>query len=81
MQKSDVEALRRACVKMPTTVGLISIAILLNACSAYRERGDPCVLANRDASFSVLLENSILNAYNVCLEEKRNDIIKVWWED
>jgi hypothetical protein len=63
------------------TFAYIAGSVLLNACSVSNGRQNPCELANRGASFSILLENSMSNAYNACLEEKRSNIVGEWWKN
>lgn len=51
---------------------------ILSGCSVVRYADDPCALANREVSFSILVENSMANTYNACLNDRREEIIKEW---
>jgi hypothetical protein len=71
VQRKKMSAL---CMCVAATMGL-------SACGSVAVREDPCAFANRDATFTVLLENSMANAYNACLEKKRTDIVQEWWKE
>jgi hypothetical protein len=77
---SNVEKFQCIGMKVAATILCASGLTLLSACSHFSAIQDPCALANRDASFSTLVDNSISNAYNACLEKKRGDILREWWE-
>lgn len=44
------------------------LLVVLSACSQTAE--EACELANRPITLDVLMENSLLNAYNACLDIK-----------
>lgn len=72
------QILRSLTSKAGIVVGFV---FLLGACALTNSSQDPCALANRDASFSVLVENSMLNRYNSCLGQKRLEIKEKWRGD
>ena len=59
---------------------LVVLAIGLGGCAALVPVDDPCEMANREASFPVLMQNSMLNVYNMCLEHMRQEIVTEWGE-
>ncbi|PWK62278.1 hypothetical protein C7455_101304 [Roseicyclus mahoneyensis] len=72
------------CAKGPTGVKralvLGCVCVALNGCGSLVAADDPCATANRDVSFSVLMQNSISNVYNMCLENMRQEIVAEWGE-
>ena len=63
-------------------VALVGLAVpLLSGCAVVQNIDDPCALANREVSFSVLVENSMANTYNACLADRREDIIAQWGKE
>lgn len=65
-----------------TSYLVLGVALSLMAgCAVVKEIDDPCALANRDATFSVLVENSMANLYNACLGDLREDIIEEWGQE
>lgn len=66
--------------KMARGVFVITLCAVTGGCVGLTKIEDPCAMANRDASFSVLLENSISNVYNMCLEHMRQEIVAEWGE-
>lgn len=61
-------------------LALICLCAMASGCASLGKIEDPCTMANRDVSFSVLMENSISNVYNMCLERMRQDVITRWGE-
>lgn len=62
-----------------TSAILLALTVsVLSGCSSVGPTGEPCDLANRDVSFSVLVQNSMANTYNACLADKRSDVITEW---
>ncbi len=72
------------CAKGLTSVKralvLGGVCIVLSGCGSLVAIDDPCAMANRDVSFSVLMQNSISNVYNMCLENMRQEIVAEWGE-
>jgi hypothetical protein len=60
-------------------LGLV-LAFSLAGCAALQQTEDPCALANRDVSFQVLVQNSLGNVYNACLNQLRGEILTQWGE-
>lgn len=58
----------------------VMLGIGLGGCAALTPVEDACAMANRDASFQVLMQNSLLNVYNMCLEHMRQEIVTEWGE-
>lgn len=61
-------------------LALVCLCAMTSGCASLGQIDDPCAMANRDVSFSVLMENSISNVYNMCLERMRQDVITKWGE-
>lgn len=61
-------------------LALVCLCVMASGCASMGRIEDPCAMANRDVSFSVLMENSISNVYNMCLERMRQDVITRWGE-
>ncbi|MDG3040181.1 hypothetical protein [Roseicyclus marinus] len=59
---------------------LTLVAAGLGGCAAFMPVEDACEMANREASFPVLMQNSMLNVYNMCLEHMRQEIVTEWGE-
>lgn len=59
---------------------LVCFFVVTSGCVSVGKVDDPCAMANRDVSFQVLMENSIKNIYNMCLEHMRQDVIAEWGE-
>jgi len=59
---------------------LVVLCLAASGCAAPGKIEDPCAMANRDVSFSVLMENSISNVYNMCLERMRQQVVAEWGE-
>jgi hypothetical protein len=66
--------------KMARVFFVITLCTVTGGCAGLTKINDPCAMANRDVSFSVLLENSISNVYNMCLERMRQEIVAEWGE-
>ncbi len=66
---------------LPFAVTPILMLGLLAGCAVVENVDDPCAIANRDVSFTVLVENSMVDAYNACLSERREDIIEQWGKE
>lgn len=71
---------RGALRRLPQVGGLVALAIFLGGCAAVVEPDNACAMANRDPSFQVLMQNSVLNIYNMCLEHMRQEIVTEWGE-
>lgn len=59
---------------------LVCFFVVTSGCASVGNVDDPCAMANRDVSFQVLMENSIKNIYNMCLERMRQDVVAEWGE-
>jgi hypothetical protein len=62
------------------TGAVVALTVWLGGCAAVVEPDDACAMANRDPSFQVLMQNSVLNIYNMCLEHMRQEIVTEWGE-
>lgn len=54
------------------------LSFVLSGCSAPSSSDNSCELANRQATFDVLLENSITNMYNRCLSDLQQEVADAW---
>ena len=71
---------RKTCHKANRLAVLVVLAMGLGGCAAFVPVDDACEMANREASFPVLMQNSMLNVYNMCLEHMRQEIVTEWGE-
>jgi hypothetical protein len=53
-------------------------ALVVSGCSTTIIKADPCESANKAVSFPALLQNSMHDVYNACLDSKRDAIVKEW---
>lgn len=68
-------------LRKATRLALVAVLVVgLGGCAAFTPVEDACEMANRDASFPVLMQNSLLNVYNMCLEHMRQEIVTEWGE-
>ena len=77
---ADVRPRRRAA-RLPLRQGAaIALIVSLGGCAGLVQPDEACTMANRDPSFQVLMQNSMLNVYNMCLEHMRQEIVTEWGE-
>ena len=77
---ADLALRRGAGRRLPKTGAIVALALCLAGCAGVVEPDDACTMANRDPSFQVLMQNSLLNIYNMCLEHMRQEIVTEWGE-
>lgn len=61
-------------------LAVVALCLAASGCAMPGKIDDPCAMANRDVSFGVLMENSISNVYNMCLERMRQQVVAEWGE-
>lgn len=66
--------------RIPRIGAICALALWLGGCAAVVAPEEACTMANRDPSFQVLMQNSMLNIYNMCLEHMRQEIVSEWGE-
>ena len=59
----------------PIAVAAGLALLLVSGCSGFRVPEDPCAQANRPVTFENLLENSVLENYERCLQETRAEAV------
>jgi hypothetical protein len=70
----------RAAMIRSQALILMGLLGATSGCAVLGPIEDPCGLANRDAEFGILMQNSLQNVYNLCLYEMRQDIADQWGE-
>lgn len=77
-QMADVSKFQTAMTIAYKNCFFLAGVLLLSACTLPNIKEDSCALANREATFSILAQNSMYNVYNACLREKRDAIVQEW---